>query len=305
MEYSKQKSTKKICYFLDTDENASPFDINMAYDAGFDVVVPYNNMTADKVPKLVQDAIFSRKPNASTAFFIGGEDTKEADKITKKVLDSFVSPFECPVIVDPRGSHTTASAIIAKIIKTAQAHDINDLSGRKMVILGATGPVGEIGAIISARLKCNTIITSRRKQYIKDLARDLNKKAGDDASEIIGAVGITDDDKIQLLKDADIICSVAKAGIEMISKELLEKLQSKKIVVDINLVPPYGIYGLKPNYDNKEIYPGIFGIGALAIGNLKSKIEKSMLKEASNSRGKKIFNYKNAFDIAKKLLKIN
>ena len=44
----------------------------MAYDAGFDIVVPISKMTADQVPKLVQDAIFSRKPNAPTTFFIGG-----------------------------------------------------------------------------------------------------------------------------------------------------------------------------------------------------------------------------------------
>ncbi|MBN1216520.1 MAG: hypothetical protein JXA99_13905 [Candidatus Lokiarchaeota archaeon] len=304
MDIPNKKPSKKICYFLDTDETASPFDINMAYDAGFDVVVPFNNMTADKVPRLIQDAIFSRKPNASTAFFIGGEDTKEADKIVNKVLESFVPPFECPVIVDPRGSHTTASAIIAKIIKIAKEHGIENLSGKKMVILGATGPVGKIGALLSANLNCNTVITSRREQYIMTLAKELNENTNNGASEIIGAVGATDDDKYNVLKDADLICSVAKAGIEMISKELLEKLPPKKIVVDINLVPPYGIYGLKPNYDNEELISGIFGIGALAIGNLKSKIEKAMLIEASNTTGRKIFDYKNAFNSAKLLLNI-
>ncbi|GAH92496.1 unnamed protein product, partial [marine sediment metagenome] len=67
----KKDTSDKICYFFDTDDNASPFDINMAYDAGFDIVVPISRMTADQVPKLVQDAIFSRKPKAPTAFFIG------------------------------------------------------------------------------------------------------------------------------------------------------------------------------------------------------------------------------------------
>jgi len=69
----KADKSDKICYFFDTDDNASPFDINMAYDAGFDVVVPFNNVTKDNVTKLVQDAIFSRKPKRITStnyFFI-------------------------------------------------------------------------------------------------------------------------------------------------------------------------------------------------------------------------------------------
>ncbi len=82
----KKDSSDKICYFFDTDDNASPFDINMAYDAGFDIVVPISRMTADKVPKLVQDAIFSRKPKAPTTFFIGGSDIKEGEKIAKEVV---------------------------------------------------------------------------------------------------------------------------------------------------------------------------------------------------------------------------
>ena len=73
----KKDTSDKICYFFDTDDVASPFDINMAYDAGFDIVVPVSKMRAEFVPKIVQDAIFSRKPGAPTTFFIGGSDVKD------------------------------------------------------------------------------------------------------------------------------------------------------------------------------------------------------------------------------------
>ena len=75
-----------------------------------------------------------------------------------------------------------------------------------------------------------------------------------------------------------------------------------KLVIDINLVPPYGIEGLKPKDNNKEIYPTVFGIGALAIGRLKSEVETLILKEAASTKGKKIFDYNYAFEIAKKIL---
>ncbi len=67
-------------------------------------------------------------------------------------------------------------------------------------------------------------------------------------------------------------------------------------------MPPYGIEGLRPKNNNEEIYPGIFGIGALALGRLKSNSEASILKEAANKKGLKIFDYNYAFEVAKKLL---
>ena len=84
------------------------------------------------------------------------------------------------------------------------------------------------------------------------------------------------------------------------SKELMESLPSKKIVVDLNLVPPYGIEGIKPNFNNKEFYPGIYGIGALDIGRFKYKIENKILKEATTRKGKVIFDYNFAFKYAVK-----
>ncbi|MEJ2277101.1 MAG: methylene-tetrahydromethanopterin dehydrogenase N-terminal domain-containing protein [Candidatus Lokiarchaeota archaeon] len=293
----KKDNSDKICYFFDTDENASPFDINMAYDAGFDVVVPLPRMTAEQVPKLVQDAIFSRKPKAPTTFFIGGANVSEGEKIAKKVLKSLVPPFECPVIIDPRGSHTTASAVAAKTIDIAEKkHKLRDLNGKKVVILGA-GPVARIAAIIAARMNCDTYLVETweksNQRSIENLVSELNEEAGSQASKISGIYAPNEEMRFEIVKDADIIWALAAAGIEVLSKNSMEKLKGKKIVVDINLVPPYGIEGLKPKHDNEEIYQGIYGIGALALGKLKSDSEASILKEAANTKGKKIFNFEN------------
>ncbi|MFX1258955.1 MAG: NAD(P)-dependent methylenetetrahydromethanopterin dehydrogenase, partial [Promethearchaeota archaeon] len=297
----KKEKLEKICYFFDTDDNASPFDINMAYDAGFDVVVPINKMTADQVPRLVQDAIFSRKPKAPTTFFIGGSNVKEGEKIAKEVVKSLVPPFECPVIIDPRGSHTTASSVVAKTMEIAKEHGIDRLTGKKIVIFGA-GPVARIAAILAAKLNNKTFLvetwSESSEDFIQELAKELTKKAGEGASEISGVFAITDSQKFEIIKDADIIWSLAAAGVEILSNKLLSKIEGKKIVVDINLVPPYGIKGLKPKDNNKEIHPGIFGTGALALGRLKSNTEASILKEAANTKGKKVFDYNYAFEVA-------
>ena len=266
-----------------------------------------SKITADKIPKLVQDAIFSRKPKAPTSFFIGGSNVKEGDKIAKEVVKSLVPPFECPVIIDPRGSHTTASAVVAKTIEIANENHLSDLKGKKVVILGA-GPVGRISAILAAKLNCKTYIVETWEKsneiFIKSIAKQLTEEAGEEASEIIGEFAPTDKKKLSLIKDADIIWCLAAAGVQILSKKLMVELKDK-IIIDINLVPPYGVEGLKPKDNNKEIYPGVFGIGALALGRLKSNIELTILKEAANTNGYKIFDYNYAFMIAKKLLSGN
>ena len=101
----KKEKEERILYFFDTDEYCSPFDTNMGYDAGFDIVIPYSRMKADRVSRLVQDAMFSRKVGASSAYFVGGSDVIESEKIAEEVLKTIIPPFESPVIIDPRGSH--------------------------------------------------------------------------------------------------------------------------------------------------------------------------------------------------------
>ena len=298
----------KICFFFDTDDNASPFDINMAYDAGFDIVVPISKMTADQVPKLVQDAIFSRKPKAPTTFFIGGSNVKEGEKIAKEVVKSLVPPFECPVIIDPRGSHTTASAVVAKTIHDLQEkYGIQSIKNKKIVVFGA-GPVARIAAILGAKLESQVFLVETwdksNEEILMKFVEELNEEAGKEATQIKGIFAPDPEERYQIAKDADVIWSLAAAGVEILSRDLMERISNgeKKIVVDINLVPPYGIEGIKPKHDNDEIYPGIFGIGALALGRLKVNVEGQILKEAVATKGLKIYDYNYAFNIAKTLL---
>ncbi len=303
----KKDNSDKICYFFDTDDNASPFDINMAYDAGFDIVVPISKMRKEFVPKLVQDAIFSRKPNAPTTFFIGGSDVKEGEDIAKQVIKSLVPPFECPVIIDPRGSHTTASAVVAITLDIAnKIFGLKSLKNKKLVILGA-GPVARIAAILATKIGMMTYLVETwnrsNEDFVKKLAKELTKEAGNNCPDIIGVFAPNIEQRFNIAKDADIIWSLAAAGVEILSQEWMIKLPSKKIVIDINLVPPYGIEGIKPKHKNDEVYSGIFCTGALALGRLKANLESQILKEAANTKGLKIFDYNYAFQLSNNLLK--
>ena len=68
-----------------------------------------------------------------------------------------------------------------------------------------------------------------------------------------------------------------------------------------NAVSPPGIEGLKPTWDCKEVVPGVNGVGALAIGNLKLRVELNLVKKAIEAPSG-YCSYKEAFETARELL---
>ena len=133
-----------ILHFITPAKNASPFDSNMAYDSGFDAVVTYTNVVPNEVMGLVQDAIFSRGPRGvwRTGIFIGGRDIDMAMDMLETARKSMVGPFEVSVFADPSGAFTTAGALMAMVERELKRKGAGDLTGKKVSIFGATGPVG-------------------------------------------------------------------------------------------------------------------------------------------------------------------
>ena len=106
---------KNILHMMTPLKHMSPFDVNMALDAGYDAVVPYTSVGLDEVAGLVQDAIFSRPPDRGprTGFFIGGKDAILALDMLDAAKRAQVPPFEASLFADPAGSFTTAAAMMA------------------------------------------------------------------------------------------------------------------------------------------------------------------------------------------------
>ncbi len=110
---------KLILHMLSPLKHMSPFDVNMALDAGYDSVTPYVNVTLDEVMPLVQDAMFSRSPRdaVKTAVFFAGKDAILALDMIDKAKGALLKPFEISVFADPAGSFTTAAAMVACVEK--------------------------------------------------------------------------------------------------------------------------------------------------------------------------------------------
>lgn len=296
-----------LLFFLDTDKRASPFDISMAYDAGFSAVIPYENATTEDAKRIVQDAMFSRDPKGikHTCFFIGGKDMEKAEDLLKVIRDSMFPPFEASTIVDPGGAYTTAAAMIAKVEDALARSKLGSLKDKSCAVFG-TGAIGRVAAILLTRLGCNVMIVSPNperlngEEYIESLSIFLRDKYGVDVK---GVFAPTPQKKVDVMKKADVVFCVSVAGVRIINKEILNELRLAKVIADVNAVPPLGVEGMKLDDDMREITPGIFGIGALTIGRLKYKLEKEILKEARRNGKGTVYNYNYAFQLARKILK--
>ena len=144
--------TQRILHMITPLKHMSPFDVNMALDAGFDTAIPYTSVTLDDVTGLVQDAIFSRGPEGvkRTSMFIGGKRAIEALDMMKRAKAAMVLPFEISVFADPAGSFTTAAAMVACVKVALKEKFSTELTGKRIAIFGGTGVVGFASGVIAS-----------------------------------------------------------------------------------------------------------------------------------------------------------
>lgn len=143
---------RTVLYMLDPMPHNSPFDINMAIDANYDVILPFNNVKLEEINALTQDAVFSRGPQGAknTGMFIGGRDIGLAMEMMEAAKKAMVPPFQMSVMADPSGGFTTAAALVALVEKELKEKHDCDMRGLKAVVFGGTGPVGLATGVIAS-----------------------------------------------------------------------------------------------------------------------------------------------------------
>ncbi len=291
---------KYLLHMFTSAKNLSPFDANMAYDAGWDACIPYIQIETEDTKGLVEDAIFSRGPNGvkRTGLFIGGRDMHQAMEMLEVCQQSMVPPFVVSAFADPSGAFTTAAAMVAKVEKAlCDAHNA-ELSGQRIVALGGTGPVGSAAAVIAANAGARVTILGRKKEKCDQTADLCTEKYGADPA----IDGEANDQLDALLGETDVIFASAAAGIQLMSKEQISGASQLKVAADVNAVPPSGIHGLDVMDDAKPISDsgsGAVGIGALAIGNVKYQTQHRLLKQMRDSDQPVYYHFEHAFEVAR------
>ena len=112
---------KHILHMLTPLKHMSPFDVNMALDAGYDAAIAYTNVTLEEVGGLVQDAIFSRPPKTGVSdgrCSSAARTPSSRSTCLSAAKKALVPPFGISFFADPAGSFTTAAAMVACVEKT-------------------------------------------------------------------------------------------------------------------------------------------------------------------------------------------
>jgi methylene-tetrahydromethanopterin dehydrogenase len=295
-------TTKHILHLLTALKHTSPFDVNMALDAGFDAVVPYTDVALGEVRGLVQDAIFSRPPKSGTAtgIFIGGKSATLALDMLKAAQEALVPPFELSLFADPAGSFTTAAAMVASVESLLKTHYNRALNGLRAAIFGATGVVGFSAAVIAAlEGAAVTLVGYDGRQRVDRHAAEIKLRFGVEVATADGS----DPAKIEtILTDTEAVLCAARAGVRVLTLAELAAAKHLRIAADVNAVPPTGIEGLELAAKGSRLTPhGTLGVGPLAIGNIKYQTEFGLFQKMIGAKKPVLIDFRDAFVLAREL----
>ena len=287
-----------ILHLITAASNASPFDVNMAYDAGFEKIMPYTSVTLDEISALTQDAIFSRSPSGvkREAIFFGGRDVSVAIDMQNTAKKAMFDPFAVSTMTDPSGAFTTGGALLAKISQhLAPSHDA--LAKQTIAIFGASGTVGSTAALIAAAQGAQAqLVAHSSVEQMQVHADMLEKKYGYKLEVVDGA---SDDAKTAVLESATVAITAAPVGIRVLETKHYKNSKSLKVMADVNAVSPSGIEGVEAQYDGSQVDgTSILGIGALAIGQLKYVTQQKLLQQMLLGEKPVHLDYNHAFNIA-------
>ena len=217
--------TKKLLYQFDTDTTASVFDSVVAYDGGADQVTGIGNVNAQNVLAMVDGCIYTRAPKDKqfTAIFVGGSSLTEGQAVFDAIKKRFFSNFRVSVMFDSNGSNTTAAAAVANIVNTC------DVSGKKAVILGGTGPVGQRAAALLSLEKADVFITSRNIEKAEQISTEINKRFDTNVEALPGG---TNDERVTSISGASIVMATGASGVVLLNKKDFDIFNSMIIITE-------------------------------------------------------------------------
>ncbi len=293
---------QKILYFLTSGANISPFDVTLAADAGFDMVVPFTNVEPKQVTSMVQDAIFCRPPNRfnDTGIFIGGRDVHLATDMFQNAKHAMVGPFQVGVFADPNGAYTTSASIVALVEQVLKTKKAKGLPGRKVVVFG-TGPVGLCTAILAAQQGATVKLC---QLVADDDERAAQRFCERYQTQVEWASAQTLEEKDKQVQDAEVVICAARAGVRILESSL-GKAENLVLVADSNAVPPTGIAGIGLNDMGAVIEASganFLSIGALTIGNLKYKTQFGLFEQIQKSKKVALIDFPDAYVFALSVL---
>ncbi len=294
-----------LLHIFNPTKNVSPFDVNMAYEAEYDGVIPYSNVTLEEVHALTQDTIFSRGPTGAkrTGIFIGGREFGLAMDMLNRARTAMVPPFQVSVFADPSGAITTAAAMVACTEHLLREQGGGDLAGKSVYVFGGTGPVGICAGVLAADCGADVYLLSHRgAEVAATAAREYNARNNVSMQAVSSS---TEEEVADILAQADIIFGAAKAGVRVVNHKQLEAASKLLVAADVNAVPPSGIEGIDVNDKARPLQTAsgkAVGIGALAIGDIKYQVHRGLFERMKTGDEAVYLDHREAFKVARRKL---
>jgi len=149
------------------------------------------------------------------------------------------------------------------------------------VVLAGTGPVGERVSVLMHREGVEVILTSRKLEKAEGVCNKIKEKYDRNVSP---AQISNDAECLKVVKDADIVVATGTAGVQLMSRNVWSQCPSVKVLADVNAYPPAGIEGIDGRDDAKEV-DGKYLFGAVAIGDLKTKAMRDVIRKMYEEKG--------------------
>jgi methylenetetrahydrofolate/methylenetetrahydromethanopterin dehydrogenase (NADP+) len=261
---------RKILVQLDTDPQPSVFDRVVAIDAGVDELFSYGGVKPEQVQGLVHGAIFTRGPAdlKRTAIFVGGSDVAAGERLLAEVQKHMVPQFglRVSVLLDANGANTTAAAAV----RAAARHGA--LKGKRAIVLGGTGPVGQRVALLLAREGAHVRVGSRQQEKAAQVCERLRARLPGAELEPVAAGDSANLRKA--LPGQEIVIAAGAAGAVLLPKADRKDFPSLRLLIDLSAVPPLGIEGIEVT-DKGTDRDGAVCYGAIGVGGTKMKIHRA------------------------------
>jgi methylene-tetrahydromethanopterin dehydrogenase len=289
-----------ILHMFTPGRQMSPFDINMAADAGYQVIAPYCEVGVDAIAALVQDTIFSRSPKglARTGILIGGRDSLVAAELLDRAKAAMFKPFQVSLMADPSGAYTTAAAMVACVESALRPQNAQGLQGQRVLVVGGSGPVGRVAGVIAAQAGAHVTLASRGAA---DAAEAVARETGERFGVSLHGASVADADSLHAaIAQADVLLACAAAGVQVVAADALAAARRLKVAADLNAVPPEGIAGVGAMDDAKPLAgTSALGIGALAVGNVKYQTQQRLLLQMHDATAPLVLSFAEAFAAAR------
>jgi methylene-tetrahydromethanopterin dehydrogenase len=173
------------------------------------------------------------------------------------------------------------------------------LDGANVAVFGAKGIVGGVVGLIAADAGADvTLVGYDQSDVVPRKSEEFSRRF---SRSFKVADGSTEEGRRAAVAQADVVLAAGRAGTQILSRAELNATKRLKVVADINAVPPAGIEGVEAKANGAAYSEGTVAIGALAIGNVKFKVQHSLLRSLHESDKARFVDHGEAFRVAREI----